>query len=117
MCQKYQVTMKHKSISNLDNHVEVTGSGAEVIPHADHQDHAAIQSLAHRLHSSHLREAVAILERRLLGLAALVSLKVLVSEGTIVGMVNLLAVLDIELLNANQFTMWSVEPGHNLEWP
>merc|ERR1719453_1460775 len=110
------VTMKHKSISNLNNHVGVAGSGAEVapldvgdrvpsirvglterlwlavggvawatkgswsrsiiahvrvqpihghrdvIPHADHQDHATIKSLAHRLHATHLREAIAILE-------------------------------------------------------
>merc|ERR1711865_702804 len=52
----------------------------DVIPHADDQDHATIQSLSHLLHATNLREAVAIAKSLLLVGTGLISLDVLVVE-------------------------------------
>merc|ERR1712100_30666 len=73
------------------------------------------RSLSHRLHAAFLREAIAIPKRFLLGGARLVGLNIGVSESCVVGVMDLFAVLDIELLNTFQHTRGRMEPGDNLE--
>ena len=51
----------------------------------------------------------------LLMCASLIRLNVLVAENMRIRMVDLLAILDVELRNALQDTSWGMEPGHNLE--
>jgi len=88
-----------------------------VIPHADDQNHATIQGLTHGLHASLLGEGIAVTERGLLSRAEGVGFHVVVASCRVVGVVDLLSILDVELLNGSQLTSWRVEPGDNLEWP
>ena len=58
----------------------------------------------------------AVGESFLLMCASLIRLNVLVAETRRIRMVDLLAILDVELLNALQDTSWGMKSGHNLEW-
>merc|ERR1712178_420643 len=87
-----------------------------VIPHADDQNHAAIQSLSHGLHASLLSEGIAIAERGLLGGAEGIGFHVVIAACGVVGVVDLLAILDVELFDGGQLTCWCMKPCHNLEW-
>merc|ERR1712178_333863 len=89
---------------------------SNVVPHADDQNHAAIQSLSHGLHASLLCERVAVAERSLLSGAEGIGFHVVVAACRVVGVEDLLAILDVELLDGGQLTSWRVEPGHDLEW-
>merc|ERR1740130_1068439 len=92
----------------------VHGHG-NVIPHGDNQNHATIQGLSHGFHATLFSKGIAVTERSLLSCAESVRLDVVIATDCVIWVVDLLAILHVELLNASQLACCSMEPSDNLE--
>lgn len=85
----------HRRITSILFRIQPIHAHCNVVPQADHQDHAAVQSLPHCLHATLFRKRISVTKRSLLRSAELIRLIVVTSTQGIRRVVNLLAVLHI----------------------